>query len=658
MFCLGYMKISAQSGVAHILLLVAAVGVVGFILVSASAEFKDQIFSTLFPKQASQAAPVNSNPAKLSWIGSNWNVTGANVPWYNWACDFGCNNNGGVMSTRTTLSVGFQRLRDAGVHVARWWVFPGDPWQITRDSSGAPTGLNPSIYADFDAALQLAEQYDLYYDFVLFSAATHPPRSWIDDPTQRAQLAQVLGPLFARYRDNPRVMSWEIFNEPEWQIWNNLIGQANTVATAAVIADSIHTNSNAYATLGQATIDGLPMWSSVNLDYYSPHWYPSMTGNGCAICQTTDQIRARWPSIGNKPIVIGEIYAGSDANPLNNLNTLYNNGYAGAWAWSLFSDRTNDRLTVDFTALTTFTSQHSDIGPRAGVTPSSTPAPTIVPTSTPVSTPTPTSPPTLTPTPIGSLLPGAPTITPLVSCLSSATSADVVRISWVNPVGGNPVSWVDLSSSSIFSSFYNKAVSGTSTNGASGFALYPQRTTILTINPNATYFVRLYNNDPNNGHSPVTSFLLPNCPSPTPSPTPIPTSTPAPVGGSTVRIYAAGTPSNSLYPNMSLIINGTTVRSFNSVRGDPNTRNFLEFSYSSPIRVSHEQVRVRFTNDSNGGFRNDRNLVIDRINIDGVDYQSEAPSVYSTGTWNAATGCRSGFKQSEWLHCNGYFEYR
>jgi hypothetical protein len=74
-------------------------------------------------------------------------------------CDFGCNatnaKTGGVSTNSPTLSAGFARMKDAGMHVARWWVFPGDAAQILRDGSAAPTDIDPAVYTDFDAALQL-----------------------------------------------------------------------------------------------------------------------------------------------------------------------------------------------------------------------------------------------------------------------------------------------------------------------------------------------------------------------------------------------------------------------------------------------------------------------------------------------------------------------
>jgi len=315
------------------------------------------------------AAPVQEG-TKLTWQGGRWNVTGVNMPWYNWGCDFGCNANGGVVGTRTTLASRFATLQSNGIHTVRWWVFPGaNPWQITSDGTGRPTGIDAAVYADFDAALQLAAQYDLYFNFVLFSGATHPPRSWIDNPDHRAALGQVLGTLFARYRNNPRVMSWEIFNEPEFQIWNNEISEANTVATARVIADSVHANSDALVTLGNASAAAIPMWSTVNLDYYSPHWYDYMSGGGdwCMACNDHNYYKTRFGI--TKPMVAGEIYLGSDINPSARVSSFYDKGYAGVWGWSLFSDRTADGMTVDMPAMQALASSRGDIGPRGQAVP-------------------------------------------------------------------------------------------------------------------------------------------------------------------------------------------------------------------------------------------------------------------------------------------------
>jgi hypothetical protein len=141
-----------------------------------------------------------------------------------------------------------------------------------------------------------------------------------------------------------------------------------------------------------------------------------------------------------------------------------------------------------------------------------------------------------------------------------------------------------------------------------------------------------------------------------PSATPIATTS-----GSLIKIYAAGTPANGIYPTMQLVLAGRVAKTFMNINADPAIRPFTEYSYKIPVavKITPDQVRINYTNDLRVGPGNDRNLFIDKINIDGVDYQSERPTTYSTGSWNfSSKACVPGNLQTEALVCNGYFEYR
>lgn len=124
--------------------------------------------------------------------------------------------------------------------------------------------------------------------------------------------------------------------------------------------------------------------------------------------------------------------------------------------------------------------------------------------------------------------------------------------------------------------------------------------------------------------------------------------------GSTVLINAAGFEGDEI---MQLLIDGSVVQTWTGVGGDPANRVFLPFEYTSSETISIEQVRIAFTNDVYDPPVTDRNLQVDNVIIDGVVFETEDPSVFSTGTWKPNDGITPGFRESELLHSSGYFQY-
>ncbi|MFN8633629.1 MAG: cellulase family glycosylhydrolase [Chloroflexota bacterium] len=303
---------------------------------------------------------------RISWLGQSWFFNGANVPWLNWARDFGGGPKDGVSNpdNRKKLNDAFAMAKANGVNVIRWWTFEGDAWQIKRDGSGAPTELDQAVFADFDAALDLADKHDLYYVFDLFSAPQHIPASWMENPNHRSRLASALSVLFATYRKHPRVMTWEVFNEPEFDVWQKRVKEEPMKATIKEIAAAVHANSHAYVTTGGAMLDGLPMLKGLGLDYYQAHWYDYMeAGNWCALCTNYDEVQRKHNL--DAPLVIGEIYLSPELeNPHLRLEDFYSKGYAGVWPWSLIPEATQDKYAIDWNSMRIFAGRHPDFGPR------------------------------------------------------------------------------------------------------------------------------------------------------------------------------------------------------------------------------------------------------------------------------------------------------
>src|SRR6056297_587412 len=122
-----------------------------------------------------------------------------------------------------------------------------------------------------------------------------------------------------------------------------------------------------------------------------------------------------------------------------------------------------------------------------------------------------------------------------------------------------------------------------------------------------------------------------------------------------ITIRAAGATGEE---TMQLQIDGETVRTWNNVGGDADARQFETFTYSVSQGVTADKVRVVFTNDLYEPAQGiDRNLRVDSINIDGRVFETEDPSVFSTGVWKAADGIQPGFREDELLAGNGYFQY-
>ena len=117
---------------------------------------------------------------------------------------------------------------------------------------------------------------------------------------------------------------------------------------------------------------------------------------------------------------------------------------------------------------------------------------------------------------------------------------------------------------------------------------------------------------------------------------------------STVDVFAAGAMGGEEFD---LVIRGETVASFTVSQTQE------VFSHETAEEITADDVRIQFTNDLwdlDQGI--DRNLIVDRITIDDVAYESEDPATIGNATWTG-DGFALGNWESEELHANGYFQY-
>ena len=121
-----------------------------------------------------------------------------------------------------------------------------------------------------------------------------------------------------------------------------------------------------------------------------------------------------------------------------------------------------------------------------------------------------------------------------------------------------------------------------------------------------------------------------------------------------ITIFAAGETGEE---SMSLQIDGVTVKTWENIGGNAQERRFESFTYEHSQPVTADQIRVVFNNDYYDPGVKDRNLYVDRIEIDSARFESENALVFSTGTWTQELGIAPGFRQSEALHANGFLQF-
>ena len=122
-----------------------------------------------------------------------------------------------------------------------------------------------------------------------------------------------------------------------------------------------------------------------------------------------------------------------------------------------------------------------------------------------------------------------------------------------------------------------------------------------------------------------------------------------------VEIFAAGQTNQE---SVELLIDNNPVASWSNIGGNTLANQFVTLAHAAPGTLSPDRVRIAFTNDVYDPANSiDRNVRIDAIAIDGVRFETESPNVYSTGTWRPEDGVTPGFRESEYLHANGYFQY-
>lgn len=295
-------------------------------------------------------APATPTATPTSTSGGRWFLHGVNYAWWNYGADFGHAGNG-VAANRTTHNARFDQVRANGGKVIRWWLFPAssEGWGTVR------LGQAPSaaVYADLDAAVELARAHDLYLHFTFLDGTNVNDLDHVIDAARaRAVVDTTFRPILRRYGAEPRILSWDAMNEPDWKLeqatWK-VDGFRNYVA---LLAGAVHAETGQKVTVGAGYPKNRAWYRGLGLDFYTFHRYDWMAPYPDC-CDVFAHPASYWGM--DRPVVIGEFREDGQ----NRYEHAWQTGYAGAWTWSLNAERTADGYRVDWSLFRAFAQRHA-----------------------------------------------------------------------------------------------------------------------------------------------------------------------------------------------------------------------------------------------------------------------------------------------------------
>jgi hypothetical protein len=345
---------------------------------------------------------------------------GCNYPWSTdgstifYGLDFGANIWGshlGVSTRRSAIARDFAEMAALGFTVVRWFVFGDGRAGIVYDDRGLPAGPDPHLFADLDAALEIAGRAGIRLDLVLLDHhwMFRGIRQTVADPATgalfegglpegRARVLlshagrdglfeSVIAPLVRRYGSSgPRselgeaLLAYEFMNEPDFVIeeWERDLSPRvarplpfEVVADlVARLSDLVHDeNPDVLTTIGCARVHNLWAWDddALGLDVLQVHSYPDQRHAD----REDEVIGTPASALGvRRPVILGEFPGNTPeqhrdgvAPPVTALDEYLelavNGGYLGGWPWSFSGTDAYGRFPLE--PIRRFAKRHPDL---------------------------------------------------------------------------------------------------------------------------------------------------------------------------------------------------------------------------------------------------------------------------------------------------------
>jgi len=285
---------------------------------------------------------------------------GVNLPWRVYGRDVGSSAWGhdGISKNAGEVDAQLGQVAETGVVVVRWFVLTDGRSGVQFDSTGMPTGLDEESFDDFGTMVDLAEDHGLMLVPVILDYLWLAPAEEVDGATlgghaavirteggRTALVDEVYRPLLQAYGERPGIVAWDLINEPEWGVegvsggWlEDGVGLSEMQAFVALGAEAVHEDTDHLATVGGAsTVTAGRLWGDSGIDLVQLHAYEddALTFDASTVA-------------GELPAVVGELGTTTGHGDLpDNIDTIEDLGYLGAWPWSLNADDDASGLTVE-----------------------------------------------------------------------------------------------------------------------------------------------------------------------------------------------------------------------------------------------------------------------------------------------------------------------
>lgn len=306
------------------------------------------------------------HPSGISWGCRRRFMYGVNYGWEHFAGDFGGIPEWdvpGIAANEEAIDARMADMAAHGVDVVRWWVWPDFRGDGVQFESGTPAGLGPTVVADLEKALELANHHGLHLMLTLFSFDDFKPTNTTrgievhglepiaTNAAKRSALVERVVRPFARAAEQSdnrdRLIAWDIINEPEWAMRGpskycrdddfpaqnglELVTHDEMEVFVSDVIRGLRAESRALITVGGAATFWRCAWKYVDTDFYQFHMYDWVDDWAPYDLGPAEQ------GIVDKPAIMGEF-------PMNGLgrarytellSTWYTSGWAGALGWAV-----------------------------------------------------------------------------------------------------------------------------------------------------------------------------------------------------------------------------------------------------------------------------------------------------------------------------------